>query len=102
MCLILYFAERKEENVENVETAEIVEDAPAEGPVPAPAPAPAATLEIVHEGPHSKSKEKSTENFGRPASTYSDFYIRTLFQPGLADTQYNVLTFCETCKYSCF
>ena len=70
--------------MENAETAEIAEDA-AEGPAPAPTaegpvPAPAATLEIVHERPHSKNKEKSTENFGRPASTYSD--IRTLFQPG--------------------
>ena len=80
-----------------MEDAEIVEDA-AEGPAPAPtaegpvpAPAPAATLEIVHERPHSKNKEKfSVENFGRPASTYSDFYIWTLFQPGLADTQYNI------------
>ena len=62
--------------MENAETAEIAEDA-AEGPVPAPAPAPAATLEIVHERPHSKNKEKSTENFGRPASTYSDIW--TLF-----------------------
>ena len=72
--------------MENAETAET-----AEGPAPAPtaegpAPAPAATLEQ----PHSKNKEKSTENFGRPASTYSDFYIRTLFQPGLVDTQYNI------------
>ena len=88
--------------MEDAEIAEIVEDA-AEGPAPAPTaegpvPAPAATLEIVHERPHSKSKEKSTENFGRPASTYSDFYIRTLFQPILADTQYNVLTFAKTCK----
>ena len=90
--------------MEDAEIAEIVEDA-AEGPAPAPtaegpvpAPAPAATLEQ----PHSKNKEKSTENFGRPASTYSDFYIRTLFQPGLVDTQYSVLTFCETCKYSHF
>ena len=78
--------------MENAETAEIAEDA-AEGPAPAPtaegpvpAPAPAATLER----PHSKNKEKSTENFGRPASTYSDFYIWTLFQPGLVDTQYNI------------
>ena len=76
--------------MENAETAET-----AKGPAPAPtaegpAPAPAATLEIVHERPHSKNKEKSTENFGRPASTYSDFYIQTLFQPGLADTQYNI------------
>ena len=51
---------------------------------------------------HTPRAKKSTENFGRPASTYSDFYIWTLFQPGLADTQYNVLTFCETCKYSHF
>ena len=75
-----------------MEDAEIVEDA-AEGPAPAPTaegPAPAATLERVHEQPHSKNKGKSTENFGRPASTYSDFYIRTLFQPGLVDTQYNI------------
>ena len=37
--------------MEDAELAEIVEDAPAEGPAPAPvpAPAPAATLEIVHE-----------------------------------------------------
>ena len=72
--------------MENAETAET-----AKGPAPAPtaegpAPAPAATLEQ----PHSKNKEKSTENFGRSASTYSDFYIQTLFQPGLADTQYNI------------
>ena len=80
--------------------AEIAEDAPAEGPVPASAPA--ATLEIVHERPHSKSKEKSTENFGRPASTYSDFYIRTLFQLGLADTQYNVLTFVKLVNTAIF
>ena len=74
--------------MENAETAE-TEEGPAPAPTaegPVPTPAPAATLER----PHSKNKEKSTENFGRPASTYSDFYIRTLFQPGLADTQYNI------------
>ena len=65
-----------------------MEDAPAEGPVPAPTPAP--TLEIVHERPHTSGTRKSTKNSGRPASAYSDFYIWTLFQPGLADTQYNV------------
>ena len=65
-----------------------MEDAPAEGPVPAPTPAP--TLEIVHERPHTPGTRKSTKNSGRPASAYSDFYIQTLFQPGLADTQYNV------------
>ena len=46
--------------MEDAEIAEIVEDAPAEGPAPAPvpAPAPAATLEIVHERPHSKEQGK--------------------------------------------
>ena len=39
---------------------------------------------------HTPRARKSTENSGRPASAYSDFYIRTLSQPGLADTQYNV------------
>ena len=44
------------EYAETAETAEGPAPAPtAEGPVPAPAPAPAATLEIVHEGPHSKN-----------------------------------------------
>ena len=33
---------------------------------------------------------KSTYNFGIPASANSDFYIWTLFQPGLVDTQYNI------------
>ena len=54
-----------------------------------------------------RTAKKSTDNFWRPASTNSDFYIRTLFEPGLADTQYNidflrkpvnntVLAFCRT------
>ena len=86
--------------MEDAETAEITEDA-AEGPAPAltakgPAPAPAATLEIVHERPHTPgTARKSTYNFGIPASANSDFYIWTLFQPGLVDTQYNVSTLCE-------
>ena len=37
-----------------------------------------------------RTAKKSTDNFGRPASTNSDSYIRTLFEPGLADTQYNI------------
>ena len=37
-----------------------------------------------------RTAKKSTDNFGRPASTNSDFFIRTLFEPGLADTQYNI------------
>ena len=48
--------------MEDAEIAEIVENAPAaEGPAPAPVPAPAATLEIVHERPHSKSKKVNRE-----------------------------------------
>ena len=50
--------------MEDAETAEIMEDA-AEGPAPAltaegpaPVPAPAATLETVHERPHSKNSKK--------------------------------------------
>ena len=45
-----------------------------------------------------RTAKKSTDNFGRPASTNSDFYIRTLFEPGLADTQYNIDFFVKTCK----
>ena len=42
--------------MEDAEIAEIAEDAPA-----AEGPAPAATLEIVHEQPHSKSKKVNRE-----------------------------------------
>ena len=73
--LILYFAERKEENVENAETAETAEGpAPAptaEGPVPAPASA--TTLEKSMSDHTPRTAKKSTDNFGRPASTNSDF-----------------------------
>ena len=66
-------SERKQENTE---IAEIVEDAPAEEPAPAPVPAPAPTLETVQERPHTPGTRKSTcKNFGKPASTYSDFYM---------------------------
>ena len=51
---------------------------------------------------HTPRAKKSIENFGRPASTYSDFYIRTLFQPGLGDTQYNVLTFAKLVNMAIF
>ena len=69
LCLILYFHEsaRKEEITEIME---IAEDAPAEEPAPAP------TLETVKEQPHTPGTRKSTrKNFGKPASTYNDFYI---------------------------
>ena len=53
------FCRKKGRNVENAETAETAEGpAPAptaDRPAPAPAPAPAATLEKVHERPHSKN-----------------------------------------------
>ena len=50
---------------------EIAEDAPAEDE-----PAPAPTLETVKERPHTPGTRKSTrKNFGKPASTYSDFYM---------------------------
>ena len=86
------------ENAETAETAKGPAPVPtAEGP--APAPAPAATLEQ----PHSKNKEKfSVENFGKPASAYSDFYIQTLFQPGLADTQYNIDFFAKLVNTATF
>ena len=45
-----------------------------------------------------RTAKKSTDNFGRPASTNSDFFIRTLFEPGLADTQYNIDFLAKTCK----
>ena len=42
----------------------------------APAPAPAPTLETVKEQSHTPGSRKSTrKNLGRPASTYSDFYM---------------------------
>ena len=50
------------------EREEIAED------VPAPAPAP--TLETVEEQPYTPGSRKSTrKNLGRPASTFSDFYM---------------------------
>ena len=48
----------------------------AEGPVPAPAPAPAATLEKSMSDHTPRTAKKSTDNFGRPASTNSDFSYR--------------------------
>ena len=41
-----------------------------------PAPAPASTLERVEEQSHTPGSRKSTrKNFGKPASTFSDFYM---------------------------
>ena len=53
-----------EEREEIAETAEV------------PAPAPAPTLETVEEQSHTPGSRKSTrKNLGRPASSYSDFYM---------------------------
>ena len=59
---------------ESEEREEITEDIPA--PADVPAPAPADTLETVDEQPYTPGSRKSTrKNLGRPASTFSDFYM---------------------------
>ena len=66
---ILSEVEEKEENTADV-------PAPADIPVLAPAPAPAPTLQTVEEQPYTPGSRKSTrKNFGKPASTFSDFYM---------------------------
>ena len=58
------------------EREEIAEDVPAPADIPAPGPAPADTLETVKEQPYTPGSRKSTrKNLGRPASTFSDFYM---------------------------
>ena len=54
------------------EREEIAEDIPAPADVPAPAP----TLETVKEQPYTPGSIKSMrKNLGKPASTFSDFYM---------------------------
>ena len=61
------------ESEEREEITEIA-DVPAPAHVPAPAPTPA--LEKVEEQSHTPGSRKSTrKNLGRPASSYSDFYM---------------------------
>ena len=58
------FSESEEREEITAETADI------------PAPAPACTLETVEEQSHIPGSRKSTrKNLGRPASSYSDFYM---------------------------
>ena len=60
------------------EREEIAEDIPAPADISAPAPAPALapTLETVKEQPYTPGSRKSMrKNLGRPASTFSDFYM---------------------------
>ena len=59
------FLEEREEN-----TADVT------APADIPAPAPADTLETVKEQPYILGSRKSMrKNLGRPASTFSDFYM---------------------------
>ena len=59
---------------ESEEREEITADILAPADIPAPAPAP--TLETVKEQFHTPESRKSTrKNFGKPASTFSDFYM---------------------------
>ena len=56
------------------EREESTEDIPAPADIPAPTPAP--TLETVEEQPYTPGSRKSMrKNLGRPASTFSDFYM---------------------------
>ena len=58
------------------EREEITEIADVPAPAHTPAPAPAPALERVKEQPHTPGSIKSMrQNFGRPASSYSDFYM---------------------------
>ena len=58
------------------EEREEIADVPAFKPAPTPAPAPAPALERVEEESHTPGSRKSMrKNFGRPASSFSDFYM---------------------------
>ena len=61
---------------ESEERKEIAADVHAPADIPAPAPAPAPTLETVKEHSHTPGSRRSTrKNFGKPASTFSNFYM---------------------------
>ena len=58
------------------EREEMAEDVPAPADASAPTPAPADTLETVEEKPYTPGSRKSMrKNLGRPASTFSNFYM---------------------------
>ena len=59
-----------------LEEREEIADVPAPTDAPAPTPAPADTLGTVEEQPYTPGSRKSMmKNLGRPASTFSDFYM---------------------------
>ena len=61
---------------ESEEREEIAEIADVPAPTPAHTPAPAPTLEKVDEQSHTPGSRKSMrKNLGRPASSFSDFYM---------------------------
>ena len=61
---------------EKEEIADVSAPADVPAPAPAPVPTPADTLETVEEQPYTPGSRKSTrKNLGRPASTFSDFYM---------------------------
>ena len=61
---------------ESEEREKITEIADVPAPTPAHTPTPAPALERVEEQSHTPGSRKSTrQNFGRPASSYSDFYM---------------------------
>ena len=67
------FSEEREEITADIPA---LADIPAPAPTDVPAPAPASTLEPVKEQPYTPGSRKSMrKNLGRPASTFSDFYM---------------------------
>ena len=61
---------------ESEEREEIAETVDVPAPTPAPTPAPAPALERVKEQSHTPGSRKSMrKNLGRPASSYSEFYM---------------------------
>ena len=65
-----------EEREEITEDVPVPADIPAPAPAPTPTPAPGDTLETVEEQPYTPGSRKSMrKKLGRPASTFSDFYM---------------------------
>ena len=66
---------------ESEEREEITETADVPAPTPAHTPAPASALERVMEQSHTPGSRKSMrKNLGRPASSFSDFYMQMIIK----------------------